>query len=109
MEGVDVWEYKLKLWCFNSGIIFNKLATSRSVLLLSGTLSPLSSFSIELQSPFPFQLEAEHVVPTQNVFFFPFLCKYTNTNSRGRKRHGLNASAGPTRTKAQAKRALRSF
>ncbi|CAM9479606.1 unnamed protein product, partial [Chrysoparadoxa australica] len=34
----------------------------RSIVLTSGTLSPLSSFAMELRIPFPVQLENPHVV-----------------------------------------------
>ncbi len=38
-------------WCFNPGVAMRELAASgvRSIILTSGTLSPLSSFSLELQ------------------------------------------------------------
>ncbi len=44
------------------------LATGvRSVLLTSGTLSPLASFAAELQVPFRVQLENPHVIAPQQA------------------------------------------
>lgn len=34
---------------------------------MSGTLSPIQSFAQELGTTFPFQLEAKHIVPLENV------------------------------------------
>lgn len=39
----------------------------RSVLLTSGTLSPLDSFAQELQLPFPISLENPHVIDPSQV------------------------------------------
>jgi regulator of telomere elongation helicase 1 len=39
----------------------------RSILLTSGTLSPLDSFAQELQIPFPVQLENPHVTSASQV------------------------------------------
>jgi Fanconi anemia group J protein len=41
---------------------------SRSVILTSGTLSPMSTFSSELGCKFPVQLEANHVVGSSQVW-----------------------------------------
>lgn len=56
----------VSVWCLNPGIIFRPIATkSHSVVLTSGTLSPLDSFSTELGAKFPVSLEAPHVVNMQ--------------------------------------------
>ena len=39
----------------------------RSVILTSGTLSPMESFQSELGVPFPIQLEASHVISAKQV------------------------------------------
>jgi hypothetical protein len=39
----------------------------RSILLTSGTLSPLASFAAELGLPFPVQLENPHVIHPSQV------------------------------------------
>ena len=50
---------KLGFWCFNPGLGFCKLnmLKPRSIILASGTLSPLTSLSKELKMDFPVQVE----------------------------------------------------
>ena len=54
-------------WCMHSGAAMRALVAMgvRSVLLTSGTLSPLSSFADELGVPFPHRLESPHVIDAQ--------------------------------------------
>ncbi|XP_015754882.1 PREDICTED: regulator of telomere elongation helicase 1-like [Acropora digitifera] len=54
----------LSYWCFSPGHAMRELASYglRSVVLTSGTLSPLSSFRAEMQISFPVQLENPHVI-----------------------------------------------
>ncbi|KAF9183665.1 Fanconi anemia group J protein [Haplosporangium sp. Z 767] len=60
---------EFKFWCLNPGVIFRPLSMSaRSVILTSGTLSPMDSFASELQTSFPIQLEADHVVDRSQVW-----------------------------------------
>ncbi|KAG8039730.1 hypothetical protein G9C98_000459 [Cotesia typhae] len=50
-------------------VVFSPLAnTARSIILASGTLSPTSSFSSELNTKFPHMLHANHVIPKEQVF-----------------------------------------
>lgn len=52
-------------WCLNAGVAMVELLRANNVhslLLTSGTLSPLASFAHELQVPFPIRLENAHVV-----------------------------------------------
>jgi Fanconi anemia group J protein len=57
------WGLALCLWCLNPAVVFKSLSeVARSVLLTSGTLSPLDSFSGELGLNFHIKLEAPHVV-----------------------------------------------
>ncbi|KAL7751355.1 hypothetical protein RI367_003215 [Sorochytrium milnesiophthora] len=56
------WTYKIAFWCFNPAVSFSLLSRARSVILTSGTLSPMDSFTSELEAPFPIQLEADHVI-----------------------------------------------
>ena len=51
-------------WCFHSGAAMRALVAAgvRSVLLTSGTLSPLGSFADELGLPFAHRLENPHVI-----------------------------------------------
>ncbi|KAJ3052794.1 Fanconi anemia group J protein [Rhizophlyctis rosea] len=62
-------EYSLEFWCMNPAVIFRKVANAaRSVILTSGTLSPLSSFETELGVTFTQKLEATHVVANDQVW-----------------------------------------
>ncbi|KAJ1653340.1 Fanconi anemia group J protein [Dispira simplex] len=55
--------YEFSLWCMNPGVIFRPLAKlCRSIVLTSGTLSPLNTFMAELQTKFPITLEANHII-----------------------------------------------
>lgn len=67
--GGKYWEFTLAFWCFNSSIIFKQISSqARSVILTSGTLSPMDSFASELGSPFPVKLEAMHVIPPSSIW-----------------------------------------
>ncbi|RDX73613.1 Fanconi anemia group J protein-like protein, partial [Mucuna pruriens] len=58
------WTYTLSLWCLNPAVVFRDVADlSLSVILTSGTLSPMTSFSSELGVHFETSLEAPHVWP----------------------------------------------
>ncbi|PJF18139.1 DNA repair helicase (Rad3), partial [Paramicrosporidium saccamoebae] len=60
----------ISYWCFNPGIALRALQKRGiySILLTSGTLSPLASFAAELQIPFPHQLENSHVIGDEQIF-----------------------------------------
>ncbi|KAI9276323.1 hypothetical protein BC943DRAFT_333049 [Umbelopsis sp. AD052] len=63
------WDFKLSFWCQNSGIAFKDITDqARSVLLCSGTLSPMNTFSSELQTEFPIRLETNHVVDRSQIW-----------------------------------------
>ncbi|KAE9588051.1 putative DNA helicase [Lupinus albus] len=60
----------LSWWCFNPGIAmeeFPKLGV-RSVILTSGTLSPMESFAEELKLNFPIRLENPHVITPSQIW-----------------------------------------
>ncbi|KAJ2963471.1 hypothetical protein NQZ79_g1500 [Umbelopsis isabellina] len=61
------WEFKLSFWCHNAGLAFREISeAARSVILCSGTLSPMNGFATELQTDFPIRLETNHVIdPSQ--------------------------------------------
>jgi hypothetical protein len=52
--GTENYQRVFGFWCFNAGIGFNQLKAlnPRSIILTSGTLSPLASFEAELQMDF---------------------------------------------------------
>eukprot|EP00041_Stephanoeca_diplocostata_P028303 m.798483 g.798483 ORF g.798483 m.798483 type:complete len:1269 (+) comp23350_c0_seq2:179-3985(+) len=59
----------LCFWCFNSAIAFDAMAKhARSVVLTSGTLSPLNTFSSELGAQFHHKVEANHVIDASQVW-----------------------------------------
>ena len=57
-------------WCFNPGLSMTSLREYgiRSVILASGTLSPLPSFAAELQTDFAVTLENPHVISPSQIF-----------------------------------------
>jgi len=60
----------LNLWCFSPGFSMQSLAKlgARSIILTSGTLSPLSAFQEEIGIPFPVQLENKHIISASQVW-----------------------------------------
>lgn len=61
-------ELWLNMWCMNPAASFTDLKKmARSVILTSGTLSPMASFSSELDCQFDVILETDHVVDPRQV------------------------------------------
>jgi regulator of telomere elongation helicase 1 len=60
----------LSYWCFSPGYAMTDLTAQgvRSIVLTSGTLSPLDSFSSELHIDFPVRYEGPHVISKQQVW-----------------------------------------
>uniref|UniRef100_A0A2C9KWZ7 Regulator of telomere elongation helicase 1 homolog n=1 Tax=Biomphalaria glabrata TaxID=6526 RepID=A0A2C9KWZ7_BIOGL len=69
-------ERVLSYWCFSPGHTMKDLLAHgvKVIILTSGTLSPLESFTMEMQIPFPVQLENPHVIDTNQVWLGA-LCK----------------------------------
>ena len=64
-RGRNVVVRKFCLWCMNPAVAFEEVARlSHSVILASGTLSPLDSFASELGVEFKMRLQATHVINT---------------------------------------------
>ncbi|XP_078337247.1 Fanconi anemia group J protein homolog [Crassostrea virginica] len=61
-------QLSLNFWCMNPGVAFSDLSVCRSIVLTSGTLSPINSFESELGVPFPIKLEANHVIEDKQVW-----------------------------------------
>ncbi|KAI9104794.1 helicase C-terminal domain-containing protein [Phlyctochytrium arcticum] len=61
---------KISFWCFSAGVAMRELVEkgARSVVLASGTLSPLESFACEMGIPFPQRLENPHVIESHQAF-----------------------------------------
>ncbi|XP_069739809.1 regulator of telomere elongation helicase 1 isoform X2 [Narcine bancroftii] len=60
----------LSYWCFCPGYSMADLVRQgiRSIILTSGTLAPLSSFTSEMQIPFPVCLENPHVINKHQIW-----------------------------------------
>ncbi|XP_010212249.1 PREDICTED: regulator of telomere elongation helicase 1 isoform X2 [Tinamus guttatus] len=60
----------LSYWCFSPGYSMHELVRQgvRTIILTSGTLSPLSSFTMEMQIPFPICLENPHVIDKHQLW-----------------------------------------
>lgn len=56
-------------WCFAPSLAMEELANLniRSILVTSGTLAPLPSYSMELGLPFPHTLENPHIVSDEQI------------------------------------------
>ncbi|KAM7513981.1 hypothetical protein LguiA_003564 [Lonicera macranthoides] len=80
------WTCTMSLWCLNPSVVFKDIATlSLSVILTSGTLSPMNSFSSELGVQFGTCLEAPHVIDVESQL-------WTAVISSGPDNYPLNAS-----------------
>lgn len=55
--------------CFSPGLAMQELKKLgvRSIIMCSGTLSPLDSFREDMKLPFPIQLENPHVIDKSQV------------------------------------------
>lgn len=85
------WTYALNLWCLNSAVVMQEIKEStRSIIVTSGTLSPLASYQSELDIDFKLTLEANHVIPAQRVWI--------GTISQGPKNSLLNGTFKVTGT-----------
>ncbi|CAN1836442.1 Regulator of telomere elongation helicase 1 homolog [Linum perenne] len=104
--GPDVFKGKasrtLSWWCFNPGIAmeeFSKMGVG-SIILTSGTLSPMESFAQELKLSFPVRLENPHVISANQIWAgvvavgpsgHSFNSSYRNRDSEEYKRELGNA------------------
>jgi len=59
----------MSYWCFAPSLAMRELADLglRSVIVTSGTLSPVMSYSLELGIPFPLKLENPHIIKQNQV------------------------------------------
>jgi regulator of telomere elongation helicase 1 len=59
----------ISYWCFAPSEAMRELANLnvRSILVTSGTLSPLESYALELGLPFPHRLENPHIIPHEQI------------------------------------------
>lgn len=59
----------ISYWCFAPAEAMRELANLnvRSILVTSGTLSPLDSYALELDLPFPNRLENPHIISSDQI------------------------------------------
>ena len=78
---MDIWNQKpkddknsvsrtLNYWCFHAGVSMKEIMKqgTRSLILTSGTLSPIESFTSELDIPFPVTLQNPHVISSNQIW-----------------------------------------
>ncbi|KAJ3391593.1 Fanconi anemia group J protein [Lobulomyces angularis] len=83
--------HTLGFWCLNPGVIFTEIKElARSIILTSGTLTPMGSFSGELNCKFDIKLEvAPHVIEPEQVLIsgivsengYDFIGTYKNVDT----------------------------
>lgn len=89
VTGGDVHIFQLSLLCMNSGIAFRKIHESCwSVIVASGTLSPIESLKTELGCHFSQIFEGSHVIEDDRI--------NASILSVGPKKYELNCSYGPS-------------
>lgn len=67
-EKGDINRDEFRLLCLKPSFLFEKInRKARSIIITSGTLSPLDSFAAELESSFPIRVSAPHVVDSSQV------------------------------------------
>ncbi|RWS16463.1 regulator of telomere elongation helicase 1-like protein [Dinothrombium tinctorium] len=64
--------WTLNAWCLSPSVGTKKLFNYgiHCCIITSGTLSPLTSFSIEMDTPFPITLQNPHIVDSSNLQLF---------------------------------------
>ncbi|XP_050679704.1 Fanconi anemia group J protein homolog isoform X2 [Leptidea sinapis] len=67
-RSVEKESLSLRLLCMNPALVFEALSPARSILLASGTLTPLVSLHSELASSFPLQISPNHIIPKDRVW-----------------------------------------
>jgi regulator of telomere elongation helicase 1 len=61
--------FSINFWLLDPSLVFLPLAEQvRSIILLSGTLSPFTSFSSELNHTFKHMIEAPHIISPSQIF-----------------------------------------
>lgn len=54
----------MELWCLDAAFTFQKIENllPHSIIMTSGTMSPLSEFEAEMGIDFPFKYSGKHVI-----------------------------------------------
>lgn len=85
---------KLSILCLNPGFGFANFLKCgpKSLILTSGTLSPLNGLESELKCRFPIKLENDHVIDSSQVKFLQ-LCKFPKEEKRNIRHFTFNKDA----------------
>lgn len=61
----------INYWCFSTGVALKELVALgiRSVLITSGTLSPMEAMKEDMRIPFPIELQNPHVIGYDCFYF----------------------------------------
>ena len=66
-SGFDKTQVEINIWCLSPAVVFSEIAEhAHSIILTSGTLSPMASFASELGTEFHVKLGAPHVINIQS-------------------------------------------
>lgn len=77
----SVWTHSLNFWCLNPAVAMSDIKNRvHSLIVASGTLTPMESFESELDMPFKSQLQANHVIPREGVWIGGIACGPNNVN-----------------------------
>lgn len=69
------WINSLKIWCLNPAVAFSSFKHDiHSIIVSSGTLSPMTTFQSELDLEFPICLEANHIINKEQVWIGSIGC-----------------------------------
>lgn len=83
MHEGNIDHYQLHFWCMSGRVVFEPiLREARSVLLTSGTLSPMDSFEMELDAAFPIRVEANHVINLKRQLLVGIVHSFANMSFR---------------------------
>ncbi|XP_075746080.1 Fanconi anemia group J protein homolog isoform X2 [Rhipicephalus microplus] len=75
------WTHSLNFWCLNPAVAMSDIKDKvHSLIVASGTLTPMESFESELDMPFKSQLQANHVIPREGVWIGSITCGPNNVN-----------------------------
>ncbi|XP_053201698.1 regulator of telomere elongation helicase 1 homolog isoform X2 [Panonychus citri] len=72
--------WTLYLWCLSASIGLNSLQKkgAHCTIITSGTLAPLQSFQIELETPFPVILQNRHIINESQIGIYTLSLAYNN-------------------------------
>eukprot|EP00727_Mastigamoeba_balamuthi_P001895 m51a1_g11702 hypothetical protein (716) ;mRNA; r:40285-42580 len=95
VAGLSRVERSLGVWCLSPAVPFASIASvARSVVLASGTLSPLDSLALELGAPFEERAELGHVVDVGRQVHSCVVASVGSVTYRTVDSHALQDEAG---------------